>query len=197
MSRVLASLFACLFWAASNVPASALTVGTTGSEDVVITTSGAAFTLECDLCVLATPVNLAIVSDPNTVLGTSAQLAYYNANLNLGPDLTSSDIFQTTTSGTGGGLSPTNSDLDLDFASSAALLWFQIDGPQGAVIFLRNLTGNEAQITYTGLAGTGAGMSHVVSAVPVPPALFLFASALVAFFGVGRARRRREAMAAG
>lgn len=194
MPRVLAPLFAGLILLASNAPASALTIGTTGSEDIVITTSGAAFTLECDLCVLAGSQADSIISNDNTLLGTSAQLAYYNAVLNPGPDLTTSDILQITTSGTGGGLSPTNSDLDIQFASSAWLLWFQIDGPQGATIFLNNNTGNEAQIAYTGVVGTGAGMSHLVSAVPIPPALFLFVSALVAFFGVGRARGQRQAM---
>lgn len=39
-------------------------------------------------------------------------------------------------------------------------------------------------------------ISNFSAPVPVPPALFLFASALVTFFGVGRVRRQRSAKAA-
>jgi len=202
MSRVFSLLLACLVFLASGSSASALTVSTfaeTGGSSpdyYQIETGigpldpnlGAQFTLICDLCVLAGPEALAIISDANDVQGTGPQLTYYNANLNLGPALTASDIVQTTTSGTGGGLGP--NDQDLDFFSAAAILWFQIDGPEGATIFLHNTTGNPAHITYSGVVGTGAGMSHIVSAVPIPPAMILFASALVAFFGIGRVRRR-------
>lgn len=80
------------------------------------------------------------------------------------------------------------------FYSSALYILFKIGGQDPSHFLIKNTSPGEITVTWNGVSGIGAGLSHYVefgaAPVPVPAAGFLLLGALG---GLAMVRRRRQA----
>jgi hypothetical protein len=184
----IAALAAFALWSG---PASAVTcVNTTDDAYMNLTTSGSAAVTCWDSGDQAAPGELPVVTGPGGFNDGYLNLPTEQTNLVAKSDnVNTRDFFNIVTGSLTDGFSGT---FTVDSSGSLALLFKSGRGQNDPSWWVYSITGlAPGEIISWSISGLGTvnALSHVSAYVPIPAAVWLMASGLVALLGIGRRRR--------